>query len=243
MNNAGLYLLAGFRTAPHFMERFRAVLHAWLEEEGWTVHSELLFPYGDWSRGAVRQLWEIRRDIRAGMRRRRGRSIGGGRTMDSLLARERRQGEKTILIGHSGGGLAALHAAERLLALEGGDPCPVVMIGSPRVRIPDSLRRSVLYLYAGGEPASPAGPFKPADPVCRLGTFGGWTAGARRWPLWTADKHAPAHIRALPIIGGHADYFREREPFVNAEGRSNLEITFDAVRSWLKTALQPAAVD
>ncbi|UUZ97829.1 hypothetical protein LJK87_26065 [Paenibacillus sp. P25] len=45
--------------------------------------------------------------------------------------------------------------------------------------------------------------------------------------------HAPSRIEPVPILGGHADYFREAAPFVHPDGRSNLDRTAAAVRNWL----------
>ncbi|NBD24168.1 hypothetical protein [Paenibacillus glycinis] len=303
-----LYLLAGFATAPQFLESFRGSLHGILEREGFRVRtSQLLFPYGDWSRRAVPQLWEISRDMRLGAGR-FGRSIGGRRVVDAIGADWRPEPGKAgriVLIGHSGGGVAAVHAAWQLLDLLGGPPSPVVMIGSPRCRIPEELRASVLFVYAGAGVGS-LSPGKPADGVSRLGTFGGWrgfgrsgssrpsagasdsasagatgageggelgsprssaagsgaadsaasrgaatvagsagranvplpepeaAAGRRFWPAWLRDKHAPAERRGVPIIGKHADYFREREPYINELGLTNLQLTQSVVWPWLR---------
>ncbi|SFI78147.1 hypothetical protein SAMN02799624_02154 [Paenibacillus sp. UNC496MF] len=221
-----LYLLAGLATAPQFMESFRGALHAILEREGFTVRtSQLLFPYGDWSRRAVPQLWEIGRDMRLAPGRIIGRSIGGRRAVDAIGAGWRPEPGKAgriALIGHSGGGVAAVHAAWMLHDLLGGPPSPVVMIGSPRCRIPAAMRASTLFAYAGGAEGAAAG--RRADGVSRLGTFGGW----RR------DKHAPGERREVPIIGKHADYFREREPFINELGLTNLRLTLSVVWPWLR---------
>ncbi|QHW31769.1 hypothetical protein GZH47_13585 [Paenibacillus rhizovicinus] len=251
--NVSLYLLAGLATAPLFMESFRAALHGILEREGFGVRtSRLLFPYGDWSRRAVPQLWEISRDMRLGATR-LGRSIGGSRAVDMIGAGWPDRPESTdriVLIGHSGGGVAAVHAAWLLHDQLGGSPPPVVMIGSPRCRIPEELRASVLFVYAGAAAESPA-PGKPADAIARLGTFGGWrgagrprpgrrvdgasAAGGRRlWPGWQKDKHAPLFSSGVPIIGKHADYFREREPYMNDLGLTNLRLTLGVVWPWLR---------
>ncbi|MBB6674954.1 hypothetical protein [Cohnella nanjingensis] len=281
-----LYLLAGVKTAPHFMEGLREALAAKLADAGCTVHSELLFPYGDWSRSAVAQLREMRHDLQLRFGRYE-RSIGGRRALEAMETPA--PAGRTILIGHSGGGVAAVHAAQLRLARDGGEPDAAVMIGSPRCRIPEALRGSVLYLYAAGKrlrrdagagapvtereqegagepvrervgveglkregagvpvheretPGEPVrehegareGVRKPADPICRIGSFGGWrAAGAFRVPAWQADKYAPAAVRGVPILGGHADYFRRSAPFVNDAGQSNLEMTLAAVWPWL----------
>ncbi|MBM7567167.1 hypothetical protein [Paenibacillus sacheonensis] len=225
-----LYLLAGLATAPQFMESFRVALHDIIAREGFGVRtSQLLFPYGDWSRRAIPQLWEISRDMRLGAGR-FGRSIGGGRAVDRIgsgWTPGPGPGDRIVLVGHSGGGVAAVHAAWQLMDLIGGPPSPVVMIGSPRCRIPEELRESVLFVYAGGAQQDPGRPGRSADAVARLGTFGGG------W-LRKADKHAPPFSGGVPIIGKHADYFREREPYVNELGLTNQRLTLDVVWPWLR---------
>ncbi|RAP74660.1 hypothetical protein [Paenibacillus montanisoli] len=226
-----IYLLSGLATAPEFMESFRAALHALLAREGHEVTaSELLFPYGDWSRNVVKQVCEIGLDMRVSPER-AVRSIGGRRAVAAIAeSRMRRgwQGGRTILVGHSGGGVAAVHAANLLQEQDGGPPSPVVMIGSPRCRIPKELRPSVLFVHAVGD--SPRAVI--ADAICRLGTFGGW-GGFRAGKLWQHDKHGPAGACGVPIIGGHADYFREHAPYMNEMGLSNGWLTLQAVWSWL----------
>lgn len=288
--NADLYLIAGFRTAPLFMEEFRLHLHGRLEKAGAAaVRSKLLFPYGDWSRRPVSQLLEIRRDMRLGVDRLE-RSIGGRQVLEAILrdgdeigntggrsigaehaghsgdagragdawrdggagqadAADRAEAligapgsRLPILIGHSAGGVAAVHAASLLLERAGGKPCPVVMIGSPKCRIPEALRGAVLYVHAAGSRERKGSRFGSPDPVTRLGSFGGWgPSGRRGWRVWQRDKHAPEEIAAVPVAGGHADYFRSQAPFLDAEGRSNLDRISEAVWRWLaKRCLVPA---
>jgi hypothetical protein len=223
-NGIDLYLMAGLATGPHFMEKLRFELHGSLEKWWQPVHSELLFPYGDRSRRAIPQLWEIRSDMQRGFRRLNN-SVGGNRALEAIKIRGVRldRGRKrTLFIGHSGGGVAAVHAAQLLSEQQGGTDCLIVMIGSPRCRIPEGLRHSVLSIRAASK-----------DIVPRLGSFGGWKAGKLRIPAWYSDKHAPGEMRIVPIIGGHADYFRDCAPYVNSMGQSNLDITLEAIESWL----------
>lgn len=229
------YFAAGVATTPMFMERLREGVHRALTDRGASVRSGLVFPYGDRERSLWTQLREVGRD----MRLRYGRiatSIGGNRLMESL---ERmggaRSSARTLLIGHSAGGVAAVQAAEMLLARsEGRGPAPlVVMIGSPRCRIPERLRDSVLYVYAE-KPAARGSVTRPADPITRLGTFGGWRAGKFYVPRWIMDKHGPQHHHGVRIIGKHPDYFREEPPYVNDLGLSNLTLTIDIVLRWLE---------
>lgn len=233
-NNVHLYLLAGVATAPLFMESLRLALHEKLaRSSARIVHSELLFPYGEWSRRLIPQLWEIRHDMRLGFRRITS-SIGGDRTQTSILARKNGDDKPfMILIGHSGGGVAAIHAAQLLIERGYGSAYSVILIGSPRCRIPDGLRDSVLSISATGKRLDIAMPGKSRDLVSRLGTFGGWHKPLRRLPAWKRDKHAPVSIHAVPIIGGHADYFRDSAPFVNSLGQSNLDLTLETIESWL----------
>jgi hypothetical protein len=219
-----LYLMAGFATTPHFMEKFRVALHSSLEQWWQPVHSELLFPYGDWSRRAIPQLWEIRSDMQRRFRR-LNQSVGGNRTLEDMKIRRVKLDHSrkiTLFVGHSGGGVAAVHAAQLLSEQQEGSNCLIVMIGSPKCRIPEGLRQSVLAIRAVSK-----------DIVPRLGSFGGWEAGKLRIPSWYPDKHAPGEMHSVPIIGGHADYFRDSAPYVNPMGQSNLDITLAAIESWL----------
>ncbi|SEO34505.1 hypothetical protein SAMN05518847_107153 [Paenibacillus sp. OV219] len=245
-----LYLLGGLATAPLFMESFRSALHGVLGREGYEVAtSELLFPYGNWSRGVVPQIWEIGRDMRRSPRK-TGRSIGGRRTVAAIgesrhrLGLSASGGGRTILVGHSGGGVAAVHAAMQLMEQSSKGRSPlVVMIGSPRCRIPVQLRQSVLYVYAtpAGTPSSGG---RIADMICKLGTFGGWGGGSsvdfagraprRSFPGWNHNKYGPAGACGVPIVGWHPDYFREQAPYVNGMGLSNQWLTLHAVWEWLR---------
>ncbi|MFC5653115.1 hypothetical protein ACFPYJ_29195 [Paenibacillus solisilvae] len=236
--HVSMYLLSGLATAPHFMDSFRLALHRMIEKKAASVHSELLFPYGDWSRRVIPQLREIGHDLRLGVSR-YGRSIGGKRAIEAVQARQRSghaDRGRTIWIGHSGGGVAAVHAAGMQLEREGGMPSPSVLIGSPKFRIRQELRHSVLYVYAAADEAAPGrgSSVKTADRISRLGTFGGWTANNQWLPSWSVDKYAPQAACGVPIIGGHPDYFREQEPFINSHGLSNQWLTLQAIWSWLE---------
>lgn len=238
-----LYLPAGVATSPSFMERLRQVIERGLEETGAFVRSSLAFPYGDKERSLVGQLREVGRDLRLRSRRLDG-SIGGNRLLGIIDERRRTLFEasvpaRTIIVGHSAGGVAAVHAARLLYARDGGQSPLVVMIGSPRCRIPGELLEHVLYVYAARSDSQGARwmTVKLTDPITRLGSFGGWHTGKWRLPRWQMDKHAPIHASGLRIVGGHADYFREQHPFVNAMGLSNMALTAEVVLKWLKQRL------
>lgn len=238
-----LILPAGVASAPLFMEPLRLSLHRALSSEGTGVHSTLLYPYGDWERSLLLQLRELARDIRL-RGERLGRSIGGNRLLAAIDDKRSVFGydvahTRTVLVGHSAGGVAALHAASLLCARDGGKTPLVVMIGSPRCRIPEEQRDSVLYVYAANGPVAETRgtSVRLSDPITRFGSFGGWQAGRWRMPRWNVDKHAPIHSSGLSIIGGHADYFRDQAPFVNELGLSNLMLSSDVVLRWLRERL------
>lgn len=202
--NVKLFTLAGIYTAPNFLDEFRETVADSLRGSGFDVHSRSVFPYGDWSRSKVRQAAEIACDLFVP-------AIGGRRALQELDA-----GQPAVLIGHSGGGVAAVRAAAELMRA-GDEVGAVVMIGSPRIPIPRALRDRTLFLYA----CSRAG-----DAVDRVTRLGGWRG------------RPPERIAGLPLIGGHPDYFRARPPFVNAEGRSNLDVTTEALLPWLIQRLE-----
>ncbi|MFC3802172.1 hypothetical protein [Cohnella sp. GCM10012308] len=162
--------------------------------------------------------------------------------------------ELALFVGHSAGGVAAVHASGLLLAREGGMPSPVVMIGSPKCRIPGPLRDAVLYVQAegpqkergaalGSRAAAPSrsearSAGRTADPICRIGSFGGWGKKADRLlPGWHGDRHAPGARAAVRIAGGHADYFRDRAPYIAGDGRTNMDETLAALWPWLTERL------
>ncbi|WP_239617613.1 hypothetical protein [Cohnella mopanensis] len=264
-NKLELYFMAGLGTSPLFMEKLRMTLLSELERiglfsalrsEGQPVHTELLFPYGDWTRRVLPQLWEIRSDLRLRPAR-ISNSIGGNRALQairkSLDSGEKGRKSTTILIGHSGGGVAAVHTGQLLLEQGFCSSCLVVMIGSPRCRIPERLKPFTLSIHAAGRDIGTAVTRRSSDFVSRIGTYGGWTIGGtavqvtearasggqrKRLPYWQKNKHAPSEIVAVRIIGKHADYFRDSAPYVNENGISNLEVTLGAILSWLSAVVK-----
>jgi len=188
-----LYLMAGLATAPQFLEEFRLAFLKMLEQHGTaagSIHSGLLFPYGDWNRRIIPQLWEIRTDMRLGIRR-LSKSKGGNRAFTAILAQQTHSCDRSrtkILVGHSGGGIAAVHAAQLLSEHEGSSVC-AVMIGSPRCRVPEGLRPSVLSIRAAGtsDRGFIRGRSSP-DLVSRMGSYGGWVGGT-----WQRISMLPLH--------------------------------------------------
>ncbi|MEB3102118.1 hypothetical protein [Ferviditalea candida] len=216
-----LFLIAGVATSPDFMEVLREALVRHLHQSGGArISSKLLFPYGDWGRSVLHQLRDARHDMKLPIMERR-RSIGGQFIMkeaEPLLD----DGWRFVFIGHSAGGNAAVHAAQLLKQREPRVECRIVQIGSPKCPIPAELQASVSFLFAEGKRG------RSKDPICRLGSWGGWERGRYGLPVWNRHLYAPSRIIPLQTIGGHADYFRNHPPFMDALGRSNLEAVIGA---------------
>lgn len=217
---AAVYAIAGVYTSPDFMAGVLYRMTRLLDKHTpmQVVRSQLLFPYGDWSASLLRQIRQVRGDL---TRRKGGghlRNSGGQRLSALLEDGHGRDIDKLLLIGHSGGGVAAVHAACEWSRLYPHLDIRIAQVGSPRAPIPDDWRDRVHYIYAV-EPKR--GRIK--DPICLIGSWGGWERGQYGLPLWNASLHAPVKRTALPIIGGHADYFRDRDPFRDSAGQTNLE--------------------
>lgn len=225
-----IVLAAGFATAPSFMEPLERHLRAiWKELPSYTKFI-YAFPYGDWGRSRWKQLRELRHDIFA-ERGSRFQSVGGVRLLSQLQS-ECREGP-VVMIGHSGGGVAAVHAAARWSKAD-PDLClqhsfRLILVGAPRCRVPDDWKASTMYVYncrADG---------RRKDLVAGIGSWGGWDTDGRRWPRlrWNEHRHAPGTLLGLPLLGSHPDYFRDSAPFVNEQGKCNLDQVGEAIRLWL----------
>ena len=147
--------------------------------------------------------------------------------------RERSAGRVVVLIGHSGGGVAAYHAGLRLLAEGAVRDCRIAQVGSPKVRIHPALRERTAFFYA----ADARGRIR--DPIARFGTWGGIRRAAAGIPVWDARRWAPGHIAPVTIDGGHKDYFLHG-PSGSTGQATNLERTAAAVLDWLVRSLRPA---
>jgi hypothetical protein len=205
MNNVDIFALAGIWTSPNFMKDLCIELIRRYENDGWSARGELLFPYGDLYFGRIRQLREITFDMLP-LTLRLGKYLGGRKAADEISKLYR--GGKMVIVGHSGGGVAGVHAAKLLLSeVEGLLPPTVVQIGSPKCSIPPVLRENVIYVAAVDQ----YGKWK--DPITRLGGWGRLGQAISMRSIQTS----PA-IREIPIVGGHADYFRN----------NNIDVTIDS---------------
>ncbi|KRE93287.1 hypothetical protein ASG89_07245 [Paenibacillus sp. Soil766] len=220
-----IYVSAGFATASNFLDDFASKLVSRYEQAGRRVRVHVHFPYGDWDRTKHGQLTEIIRDMWHNAHRKK--SVYGGKSLRELVESTRGHGQKLIFIGHSAGAVASIMAAEEC-ALDGQNILAVIQIGSPRCAIPASLKNKVLYVHA----MNPQN--QSRDPIPRLGTWGGWSRTRFGIYGWNRVKHAPIHQLMLPIIGSHADYFRDHNPYL-WENVSNLQTTMNAIWTWLQT--------
>jgi pimeloyl-ACP methyl ester carboxylesterase len=206
-NKVALYTLAGVFTAPRFLDAFRERMLDWLAAQGWAASAATIYPYGNWYRTRWKQAAEIALDFCRP-------TIGGRRAVKEI--QECRDTYPVLLIGHSGGGVAAVQAAKALLAA-GRTVGAVVMIGSPKTPIPRALQARTLFVAATDEQG------REVDRIARLGSWRG---------------RAPDGIARVAILGGHPDYFRDGLPYVNQEGHSNIEMTEGVVRPWLLERLK-----
>jgi hypothetical protein len=213
MKKVDIYVLAGIWTAPNFMEGLCTELTRLYQQDGWLARGTLLFPYGDWYINRMRQLREITNDLlpRTPFV---SKTLGGRRAAEAIKSSYR--GGRLILIGHSGGGVAGVHAAHILMAEDDIAAPTVVQIGSPKCPIPAALADHVIYVAAVNEQG------KWKDPVNRMGSWGEWRSKFRR-----NSKLLMPLVREVPILGGHADYFRSRNPYIY-KNVSNLEVTIDS---------------
>lgn len=219
-----IYITAGFATAPDFLDRFGDALAAcFWEQAGVCVRVVIHFPYGDWSRNRRRQLLEITSDLWNNAHRKPSRY--GGKSLTKLIREQWLPGQQLLLVGHSAGSVASIQAAGTLME-EGVPILGVIQIGSPRCAIPPTLKDRLLYLH-GANPLD-----QKLDPIPRLGTWGGWIRGRYGVYLWRGEKHAPVHRQKLPMVGGHADYFRDHNPYIWQEA-TNLQTTIQTIWTWL----------
>lgn len=220
---AAVYTSSGVYSSPTFMADMLAAAVRLVETftRLTVIRSGLLLPYGDWTVSLPWQIRQVRRDM-ALRDEHAERTVGGG----ALLAEigDISGLDALVLIGHSGGGVAAVRAAALLAKQRPELDMAVAQIGCPRFAIPEELRTRVHYMYAVGKSGRIA-----KDPICRIGSWGGWELNDLGIPRWNPLKCAPGKRTPVRIIGGHADYFRARDPFRHEDGRSNLDIVSAAV--------------
>ncbi len=217
-----VYLLAGVKTSTCSFNACKTKLEEYFNGEGIESAIHVLFPYGDISRSLIRQVLEVRSDLSKKINAER---IGGNYVFNQI--KKSFQGKRMLLIGHSGGGAAAYQAGKLISEAGIANNVRIVQIGSPRMAIDPNYQDKVSYFHSINDVG------KLNDPISRIGSWGGWSRNGSKLPRWNASKYAPGFIEGIRMIGGHADYFRNTEAFMDAEAVCNLDKTIDRVRMWL----------
>jgi hypothetical protein len=223
-NRVALYVLAGVATSLNFMEEFVQRLKVCYVEVGFEVQLHMLFPYGDWNRSLVKQLFEIGHDLMPKLRRNSSYLIRGQKVADYIMTSY--NGSQIVIVGHSSGGVAGVHAAN-ILDLAQIPIASVVQIGSPKCPISRKHQSSTLFISAVNHNG------KSSDPITRLGSWGGWERSGRI-VRWNSKLAAPDHRITVRLVGGHADYFRNHSSFVDGNGLTNLDKTSGVIWEWLQ---------
>jgi len=217
-----VYLLAGIKTSESAFHTCRDRLQTSLSSMGMEPAIHILFPYGDSKRNVLKQIIEVRMDLST---RRRAGEIGGRKALNDI--KKSLGGRRVLLLGHSGGGIAAYHAARYMKQEDMVDDFRIVQIGSPRMKISQELRDKISYFHSIDQQGM------MNDPVTRIGSWGGWSWSKGKLPSWNDSKHAPGYVEGVSTVGGHADYFRHTEPFIDQESVCNLDKTMNRVDAWL----------
>lgn len=218
-----IYLLAGVATSNTLFNECKIKLEKLFQFDGETPSIHVLLPYGDASRSLVRQVLEVRSDL--SNRITAGR-IGGQIAMNQI--KETLTSDRALLIGHSGGGAAAYQAAKMLHEKDELKDFRIVQIGSPRTPIEPELQERVSYFHSIDRLG------KLNDPISRIGSWGGWSRSGYLMPRWNRLKYAPGYVEGIPTLGGHADYFRHTQPYMDDEAVCNLDKTINRMCEWLK---------
>jgi len=215
-----IYLFAGVATGPSMFIACKEELERRLQladQEQELVIGEL-FPYGYHTENLISQVLHVHRD----MMWRQAKS-GSGVAAAADLIRKQSADRPVLLIGHSGGGIAAYRVAAELVEAQAITDCRVVQVGSPKVAIDIQLRDKVSYLVAVNEEG------RPVDRISRLGTWGGWSLSRTGFPYWNKRKYAPGTVDTITLLGGHPHYFSSRAPHIHPDRGSNLSVTLDTI--------------
>ncbi|MUT68443.1 hypothetical protein [Paenibacillus sp. NEAU-GSW1] len=225
-SSISVYLLAGVATTQTAFNECKEKLDKLFRADGLDPFIHILHPYGDASRNLYRQIVEVGSDLsnRIGIGR-----VGGRAAFRKIMENIRDKDEPMLLIGHSGGGVAAYQAGRMLHNQKLSRNYRIVQVGSPRVPIQPDMQERVCYFHSVDSDG------KPNDPITRIGSWGGWIADkGSAVPRWNRMKYAPVKVEGIPTIGGHAHYFRGNHPYIDQDSICNLDKTIERVRHWLK---------
>lgn len=212
MNKYSIYIVAGVATSPNFFNDFCSGLEQLYASAGIRVKIKIIFPYGDWRNPLISQVNKVRLDLKHPVEKYE--QSRGGQQAHRLILDAYSDG-KIIIIGHSAGGVSGYYAGRMLKEKDGLPLQQVVQIGSPKVKIVPAYQNQVAYLRAYKRLNS--------DIITRIGSWGGFEVNLKNTnPVWNRFKYAPAQRSKINLIGGHADYFRKSEPFIDKYGISNL---------------------
>ena len=171
-----------------------------------------IYPYGwmddvptkRFRRFLARQALKVSRDMYVKYYR----NAGGHRAFREIRRDyDREGGGEIVLIGHSGGGVAAYKTA-KLLADRGYPVEQAILVGAPMHSIASDWQGRVKLLRKAGP----------------IGDYVTW------WGRPCIG--APRELQTVAIRGGHTDYFRK--DLVDAEGRSNVTLVMDRIWRWLR---------
>lgn len=226
VNNIRIYLLAGVATSPTLFTECKAKLEQLFRLEDVEPIIDTIFPYGDASRSLYKQIIEVGSDL---PRRIKLGRVGGRKALHAI--KQTFRGEPLILIGHSGGGAAAYQAARMLYDQGAVRNFRVIQIGAPRMPIEPRFKDKVSYFHAVNDQG------ESVDPITKIGSWGGISASRKlAVPFWNRMKYAPGYIEGIRTIGGHADYFRHLDPFIDQQSVCNLDKMIGRMHNWLKQA-------
>lgn len=213
-----IYLLAGIGSTPAIFDECIRELKTRFGKAGRDPVIRQLLPYGDHTQKLWRQVLEVAADLV----RIHGAWRSGGRETAGQV-RQFSSGRRVLFIGHSGGGVAAYHAAAMLSGEKAITDFRIVQVGSPKVPIRIPFRSKVSYFVAVDEKGN------LRDPVARLGSWSGWSRGRLGMFYWNRLKYAPGFIGTIPVLGGHEHYFRNDSRYTHPERGSNLSRTLDTI--------------
>jgi len=145
-----VYLLAGVRTPTCTFNHCKKKLDERLRSDGLEPIIHVLFPYGDASRNVLRQVLEVKSDLSNRISARR---IGGRHVLNQIKKTFR--GNRMLMIGHSGGGVAAYQAARMVEEHGIAEDFRIVQVGSPRRSRSKRDRKSSKRSNVMRSPATP----------------------------------------------------------------------------------------
>lgn len=220
-----VYLLAGVATTQTAFNECRDKLDRMFRTDGLNPNIHIFHPYGDASRNLYKQIAEVGSDLsnRVAVGR-----VGGRAVFRKIKQTLTGANDPVLLIGHSGGGAAAYQAGKMLHEQQVVRDFRIVQVGSPRIPIHPDLKDRVSYFHSIDADGN------PNDPISRIGSWGGWSIMGSSIPRWNRMKYAPSKVEGIPVIGGHAHYFRHQQPYIDQDAVCNLDKTIEQVRLWLK---------